>query len=310
MKTAVLINGFANNGSAEKKWDHIENEIKNNLPVDTLYIHFSETDNHISLIETLVNEYQVKNFISAGGDGSIHNLINTLAQVTNFQIAPFCIGAIGLGSSNDFHKPVKRKIKGIPLRIDFKTKTQVDLGVLEFPDGDTTKKQLFIVNASLGFTAQGNQLFNDDSNRIIRFLKPRSTNLAILWTIAQTLLKYKNIELKIAYNEKQIATNVTNLSIAKNPNVSGSFCYDVDPGNNSGFLGFYLAENFKRQQIPGLLYSLYLKRFSETKNCKTALVQSVEINSAKPVSLETDGEIIEASRFRFSVLPSALFVAD
>ncbi|WP_320112181.1 diacylglycerol kinase family protein [Draconibacterium orientale] len=310
MKTAVLINGFANNGLAEKKWEHIKEEVKNRLPAGTLYIHFSETDNHISLMETLINEYQVKNFISAGGDGSINNLINTLAQVTNSELNPFSIGAIGLGSSNDFIKPVKHKISGIPVRIDFENKKQVDLGMVEFTDSDTPKKQLFIVNASIGFTAQGNQLFNDNSNRIIRFLKPRSTNLAILWTITQTLLNYQNIDLEIAYDEMQISTSVTNLSIAKNPNVSGSFCYDVDPGSDSGYLGFYLARNFKRQQIPRLLYALYRKRFSKTRNCQTALVQSVEINSEKPVLLETDGEIIEASRFRFSVLPKALFVAD
>ncbi|MDX8340335.1 diacylglycerol kinase family protein [Draconibacterium sp. IB214405] len=310
MRTAVLINGFANNGSAEKKWDHIEDEVRKNLPIGTLYIHFSETDNHISLMETLVNEYRVKNFVSAGGDGSLNNLINTLAQVTNYQLKPFSIGAIGLGSSNDFLKPVRRKIRGIPVRIDFENNTESDLGIVEFHDRDTTQKQLFIVNASLGFTAQGNRLFNDDSNKIIHFLKPRSTNLCILWTIAQTLLSYKNIDLEITYDEKQISTCVTNLSISKNPNVSGSFCYDIDPGSDSGCLGFYLAENFNRQQIPGLLYSLYRKQFSKAKNCKTALVQSVEITSAKPVLLETDGEIIEACRFRFSVLPTALFVAD
>lgn len=310
MKTAVLINGFANNGSAEKKWDRIEIEVKNRLPMGTLYIHFSETDNHTSLMETLGNEYLVKNFISAGGDGSVNNLINTLAQVTNYQLAPFCVGAIGLGSSNDFLKPAKHKIKGIPVRMDFENKHEADLGMVEFQENATPRKQLFIINASLGFTAQGNQLFNDNSNKIIHFLKPRSTNLAILWTIAQTLLNYRNTDLKIAYDGNQISTNVTNLSIAKNPNVSGSFCYDVDPGTNSGYLGFYLAENFKRQQIPRLLFSLYRKRFSKTKNCKTTLVQSVDIDSAKPVLLETDGEIIEARRFRFSVLPRALFVAD
>ena len=310
MKTAVLINGFANNGSAGKKWDHIEDDVKSIMPVGTLYIHFSETDNHNSLMETLINEYKVKNFISAGGDGSINNLINTLAGVTNYQLEPYSIGAIGLGSSNDFLKPVKHKISGIPVKIDFENKKPVDLGLVEFTDRDTTKKQLFIVNASLGFTALGNQLFNDNSNKIIRFLKPRSTGIAILWTIIQTLRTYQNIDLEIAYNEEQISSSVTNLSIAKNPNVSGSFCYDIDPGADSGSLGLYLAENFKRQQIPKLLYALYRKRFSKTKNCKTALVHSVEINSAKPVLLETDGEIIEAGRFRFSVLPKALFVAD
>ncbi|HYQ58765.1 MAG TPA: diacylglycerol kinase family protein, partial [Draconibacterium sp.] len=294
MKTAVLINGFANNGSAQKKWDQIEDEVKKSLPDGTLYIHLSETENHSSLMETLVNDNQVKHFVSAGGDGSLNILINTLAQVTDYHLAPYSIGAIGLGSSNDFHKPVKNKMNEIPVRINFENKKQVDLGVIEFQNNGVTQKQLFIVNASLGFTAQGNKLFNDKSNKIIRFLKPSSTNLCILWTIAQTLMSYKNIDLEIRYDQKQISTRVTNLSIAKNPNVSGSFCYDVDPGSDSGYLGFYLAENFERQQIPKLLYALYRNRFSKTKNRKTALVHSVLTTSAKPVTLETDGEIIEA----------------
>ena len=118
MKTAVLINMSSNNGNAGKKWLRIESVVKNKLPVDTLFIKYGESDNFEEMLKSLIEGEGITRFISAGGDGSFNLLVNSLAEISG-RFEQFSCGAIGLGSSNDFLKPVKEKIDGIPLKINF-----------------------------------------------------------------------------------------------------------------------------------------------------------------------------------------------
>jgi len=308
MNTAVLINCSANNGGAKIKWLQIEKMVKAMLPPGTFYIPYETPCNLDNVIKSLISNFQVRHFIAAGGDGSVNYLINALARLNNLVLSEFCIGAIGLGSSNDFHKPVKHKIKNVPVKINFSNKKYADTGIVNYSGNGQVSKRLFIINASLGFTAEGNYLFNK-GDKIIRFLKFRSTNLAIFWTVLKTFIKYKNISLQIACEGAKKEMNVTNLSIAKNPNISGSFSYDLSTEPDSGKLGFYLAENLNKTETLRLLYQLTKNRFSEFNKCCVKFIQNLVVKSESNIAIETDGEIFMGKHFHFSVLPKAISIA-
>lgn len=308
MKIVVLINSSANNGGAKKKWDLIEDKIKSMLPVNTIYFKYKTPCNLDNLLKSFIFRYKVKNFISAGGDGSLNNLLNSLARINKNHLNEYCIGAIGLGSSNDFHKPIRNQINGIPIKIDFANQELRDTGVVNIAKSGIQSKKLFLINSSIGFTAQGNYLFNK-GDQIIRFLKKKSTNMAILWTVFKTLITFKNLYVQINQNNASRKVNITNLSIAKNPNISGNFRYDLQTAPDSGKLGLYLAENLSKLEALKLLYQLTKNRFSELKNCSVDFIQNLEILSDSNIALETDGEIFTGNYFRFSVLPKSVLIA-
>jgi len=308
MKAAVLINLSSNNGNACKKWLRIKSEVKKRLPEDTIYICYEMPVSLKNLMKSLISNERVTRFISAGGDGSVNLLINSLAQISP-GMEQFTFGAIGLGSSNDFLKPKTEKIKGIPVKLDFSKVIKSDLGKVTFSnDAKSQSTRYFAVNASLGFTAEGNRSFNR-GDRIIRFLKPKSVNLAIFWTVLKTLFLFQNKTVKLCFNGKECTKQITNVSVAKNPNVSGSFRYDVVTAPDSGKLGFYLAEDFSKAGILKLLFNLLRNRFSQLKKCHVSMIDSIEIESDIPIALETDGEIYTGSRFTFSIVPKAISFA-
>lgn len=308
MRIAVLVNYSANNGAASKKWQLIEKKVKAMLPSDTIYFQYNTPCNLENIIRTLIFRFNVKNFVSAGGDGSLNCLLNSLAKINQNHLTEYCIGAIGLGSSNDFHKPVKNQIDGIPVKIDFSVKNYTDSGLICITNYGRPYKRLFIINASLGFTAQGNMLFNK-GDRIIRFFKSKSTNLTILWTVFKTLIKFRNLPLQINIGNTSKKVNVTNLSIAKNPNISGNFQYDISTTPNSGKLGFYLAENLSKPAMVALLYNLTRNKFSKIKNCSVNFIENIEIKSDSNIAVETDGEIFFGKKFLFSVFPKSILIA-
>lgn len=299
----------ANNEAAKVKWQLIEHEVKKLLPKNTLYIPYYPPCQLQGIIQALISNACVTNFISAGGDGSINNLINILVKTRKLDLNKFCIGAIGLGSSNDFHKPIRTRIGNIPVKIDFKNKKLADIGVVRFKNNGPYAERMFLINASLGFTAEGNLLFNK-GDKVIRFLKAKSTNLAILWTVFKTLTKFKNHYLDINSNGISEKIKVTNVSLAKNPNISGNLRYDKSTEQNSGKLGFYLAEDFSKTEIVKLLYCLIRNRFSELDKCRVKFLQSIDILSDSSIALETDGETFEGKKFHFSILPKSILIAE
>ncbi|MBN1822061.1 MAG: hypothetical protein JW833_15180 [Prolixibacteraceae bacterium] len=305
MKTAVFINYSSNNGKARKKWLTIENDIRKILPADTCYIPYETPCSLKNIIQCLIKFENIRYFVSAGGDGSLNYLVNLLAEITDFSFENLAVGAIALGSSNDFHKPFRNQVKGIPVRIDFNSLIPQDAGLVAISGSEQTIKKAFVINASLGFTAEGNLYFNNGGG-IIRFLKPRSVQSAILWAVIKTLISYRNLSLQLKIDGEEKKCQVTNLSIAKNPHVSGNFCYDISTAPDSGKLGLYLAENLNRSGIIKLLYHLSRNRFSTQKNCSVVFSENIEINSGLPVACETDGEVFLGTNFRFSVLPGVL----
>lgn len=308
MKTAVLINALPGHDKALRKWKNIEKEIKQMLPADTIYLPFDSKAGYTGLVDDLLKVSGVKFFVSAGGDGSLNHMINTLGRLTHYRFTGLCIGAIGLGSSNDFHKPAGHRVKGIPVKIDFQNKNPVDLGLVEYSDSGETKSRLFAINASLGFVAQGNLFFNK-GDAVIRFFQKNATGLAILWAVIKTFLNYRNHNLQIKMNDNDKNIRLTNLSVAKNPNVAGTFCYDIATAHDSGELGLYLAQNLTRFQAARLLVNMTRNRFSEYKNCSVEFIRNLQVDATETIALETDGEVFEGRHFEFSVLHKAIYQA-
>ena len=309
MKTAVLINLSSNNGNALKRWNLIEKEIKEILPPDTIYIHYYPPFEMKKTLQQLINRHQINYFVSAGGDGSLNFLVNSLGELINYNFNNFCLGAIGLGSSNDFLKPVKKHIKGVPVKLDVPDAVLSDIGVVTYFNNGNREKRLFCINSSIGFTAEGNKSFNTNKG-LTGFIKARSTNLAIILTVIKTFFLYKNLSLKIKIKDSTKEINVTNLSVAKNPNVSGNFRYDLSTYPDSGKIGLYIAEDLSKVETLKLLYNLTRNRFSTLKKCSALFVEEVEIESVNDLHLEADGEITSGNHFRFSVLPKSLLIAS
>lgn len=248
-------------------------------------------------------------FVAAGGDGTVQQLAHALMTLP--APSPLCLGAIGLGSSNDFHKPRQRAehVAGRPCKLERARARLRDVGVLTYarPSGpDATR--YWLLNGSVGVTAEANAFFNAPS-AALRHLKTQSTAAAIVYAALRTILRYRPRRLLLGDGERRVRpARVTNLAVLKSPYCSGSFRYEVPLSLRSGTLHVHLSEGMSLLRTLQTLLHLARGRSQDLPGTRSWTTSQLLVEGEEPFAVEFDGEVIRTRRARFSVRPRALEV--
>ena len=304
-RAVVYLNGHAHGALGRQRWGTVESALAARF--DLMLI-----DTGPDAFEQLANAIQQGNrfFVAAGGDGTTHALVNDLLRCkSNIPLEEFCLGAIGLGSSNDFHKPFGPGHAGIPLRMNVHNQCLRDLGRAQITgrEGIVTARY-FVVSASLGAVAEANAFFNQ-GDWILRRLKAHLTDGAITYAALRTLLRYRSIPMMLRVAGQTRDYEVTNLSVLKTAYLSGAFRYDTPVFPDDGKLSVNLAEGLTRTQILKQLYNLSKGRFRGQPGCHDWHVAECSVETTGIISLELDGEVYDCSSVTFDVLPEKIRLA-
>jgi len=293
----IVLNTNACGGKGLQKWSMIENKFMNS---QTHVISLQEEGFEKKLSQS-IRKGETK-FVAAGGDGTVNLLLNYLIQFTSSeQLKEIAIGAIGIGSSNDFHKPFNKTIAGIPACIDFQNADYRDVGLINCETTNGKIEKYFLINASVGITAQANHLFNNpDSN--LSGLKRFSTKSAILYAAIKTIFAYKNLTANITINGENFTSAITNLGITKNPHFSGDFCYDSEPDYVSGKFDVHLAHEMNKFNILEMMHALTQNKFYKLEKTRSWKSGNIKITSDNNFAVEYDGEVLVGNHVEFKIL--------
>ena len=306
MKALILVNLDANDKKAKKKWELIAEDVLQFMSGPTEVIKFNiPFDIKTCLYDQIVNK-GLRYIITAGGDGTANMILNALLNEPKIIMSELNIGFIGLGSSNDLLKPVSRMIKDIPVKIDVKNIMPVDLGLISFLDASQNlDKRAFLGSSSIGVGANANWLFNKE-DFMIRRLKSRWTNLAILYTTVKSIFDYENYPLYIKYNGIEKELMISYLTVVKTQHISGKMKLDQKILSNDGRLGLNFCENMNKLELMLVLRDLQKGIFSGKKKRHSCFIKELLIKSKVLIPIEFDGEIITAKEVSYSILPKAI----
>jgi diacylglycerol kinase (ATP) len=295
----ILLNDNSCGGIAANKWQTFVNNY--NLEGYTV-IKAGEADCG-KLISSAISDGET-DYAAAGGDGTVNFLLNKLMNLASeSQIHNLRLGAIGLGSSNDFHKPYEESnlIDNIPYKLGFNKSELRDVGELSYQHKGERVTRYFIINASIGITAEGNFLFNNP-DKILNYLKRFNTNSAILYSALNTIFRYRDFDAEIKIDgSKPAKVNITNLNIIKNPNVSGNLCYGYQAVYNDGKMNIHLAHDMNKIEVIRLFLALQKGIVKNISKLESFPVNKIEITSGKVFNLEYDGEVVITNSVLFSI---------
>jgi diacylglycerol kinase (ATP) len=282
----VVLNPAAGNGTARARFSLVRERIG---PHDLIEI--TSSDSWQQEVHDAASN-GIRRFIAAGGDGTVHAVVNALAS-SGGPLSAFEFGAIGLGSSNDFHKPVSNQMAGIPVRLG--PPHPRDVVRVE----ENGRSQLMVVSASLGVTADANAVFNSPGP-LVRALKARFTDIAIIVTAISTIAHCQAVPIRLDIGTESYAGEIANLSILLTPWLSGIFRYDVpiQPGK----MTIALVPAAGRIRLLGTLARLSRHRFTG----RWWTTGRLTINLDAPRELEIDGEIALCLRPTFSVIAGGI----
>lgn len=292
----IVVNANARGGRGQGRWP----KVRAALEAEGVAFEACETQSAGEAQERVLEAWAQgeRRFVAAGGDGTVNALASLLVE----RGAGAELGAIGLGSSNDFHKPVERghTLAGCPLRLG--PAQPVDVGVARFVD---TQGQVqvghFLINASLGATATANGRFNQAGSGL-RALKRVHVELAILACAGQALFGLRALPLRLTRDGGSSALlPTTNLAVLKRVHVAGGMRYDTPVALDDGLLAVNWIGDVGRWQLVRTIVNLYRGRFAGARGTASWLARTLTVESPTPTWLELDGEVLRARRVEFSV---------
>lgn len=307
----VLLNKYSNGGKSVEKWEESKPELESKY----FRGNYTLISDFEDFSKRLYNEFHKgeRVVIGAGGDGTINFLLNQVMQMKKEERSQLIMGAIGLGSSNDFHKPFsedKYLSCEVPLKLDSENAADHNVGQVDFEDekGKWNRKY-FIINCSIGIIAKANYLFNS-KEKIIKWLKSKWVMGTIWYAALKILFVAKNIPAKVKVGNKKISTEVTSLSVVINPHVSGNFCYDFNINSQSDYLGVGLCERMGILARLKTIISLTRGKFLGLPKTRSWMAREIEIKPDSPTPLELDGEIYLARRIKIKLLQGILKISQ
>lgn len=302
----VYLNPYCDYGRGWKKWQKIEPELKKHFG----RFEMDEIHSPQNLSDQLEEAREAGEtiFIAAGGDGTVNLLVNALLK-SSLPKHDIVFGAVGLGSSNDFHKPFHYAsfIGGIPAKMNWLETVSHDVIHVSYRNGQNGFLTRYcIVNASIGITAEANAFYNS-RHPFVELIQRFSQETAIIVSALRSIFTYRNLPCTLNFiNSSPRDFQVTNLGVVKNPYFAGNLCYDTHIEADDGRFGVNICFGMTRFEAIKTLMRLYRHQFLGLPKTYSRNATQISVESQKRFALEMDGEVVQASFAEFKIIPKAL----
>ncbi|MFP4059593.1 MAG: diacylglycerol/lipid kinase family protein [Bacteroidota bacterium] len=252
--------------------------------------------------ESITNGF--RNFIGAGGDGTLNEIVNGIFQQQEVSSDEFTLGMIPVGTGNDWIRTF-----GIPTGYEEAIRVISngnyvcqDIGKICKTEGDVETTRYFANMTGYGFDAMV-------ADRVNILKNEGATGLRLyIQSLLVSLFRYKTGRVKITIDNKEINEWIFSVSIGIGKFNGGGMMQvpGADPlsGNfhvtlirKIGFFSILI-------NIPGLFNGSFVK----DKHVSTYIAREISIHSGSILPGEADGETLGKGNFRISLLPSAIKV--
>lgn len=247
-----------------------------------------------------------RRFVAAGGDGTVNLLANALLDLGH---PDAILGAVALGSSNDFHKPARAScvVRGVPVKLNWEQAMERDVIMVAYHDRDTAvATRACLINAGIGITAFANAIYSS-RRPAIDLLQRVTVEGAILASIGYAIKTFRPLPCELFLgDDSRWRLTLTNLAVLKSPHVGGALCYDTPVAPDDGRMPVAMCVGMTRWETLRALMNLYRHRFTGLPKTASSFVSRLSVASRRRFAVEMDGEVIHAVEACFTLAPGAL----
>ncbi len=299
-----IVNINSQTGKSQKTWELIKAELEKREIKYREYL--TKYAGHATkLADMICNEYDgVKKIVVMGGDGTMNEVINGLHPYSEI-----LLGYIPMGSGNDLARGLmlsKDPIENLEKILSPRRYQYIDHGILNFYDGSSPRR--FAVSSGIGYDAAVCETVQQ--SRIKRFLNKFGLGNLVYYIIAVKeiiTIKPVNVELLIDGTRKRRIDNVIFAAAMIQKSEGGGLKMAPAADNSDGKLSICMAHGLSRLKIALVMPLLLFAKHTRIKGIEIFDCTSLEIKAEKPMSLHTDGEVLEhQSHIRMSCLPEKI----
>ena len=276
MQVIVIFNPWANRGKAQKKQAEIEEICRQH----GFQLYLTEKSGDAQRMAKEAAEANVDVVVAAGGDGTVHEVVNGLCQVEGLQPR---FGILPVGSGND-----------LAFGLDIPTRLSTAAG--KIVNGQTKWLDLAkIVDENGRFQYADNNLGIGLDAQIV--IQTESINwpggfFLYLWATFKTLANNFNIiPLNISFDGEQIEQSTLFLALGVGARGGGGFLLTPNAQHDDDLIDSCLVAEASRLRTLTLLPSAINGSHIHVKEVSMRQNKQVVIQSPHPMPIHIDGEI-------------------
>ena len=228
----------------------------------------------------------------AGGDGTLNETVNGVAAIDALDRVTF--GIVPLGTGNDFAAAL-----GIPI--------ETEEALLVLLEGRTIPVDLGRVNGRLFLNTSGGGFIAEVSVAVTPHLKTIAGRLAYLVGGATALMDYEPIKATVSADpgELRVGLGLYAFAVCNSRLIGGGRLIAPEASIDDGLLDVCLIESMSTLEFVALARKVAGGDHVNDERVRYLKAASVVIEADRNIRINTDGEVLEARRCEYSVLPRA-----
>jgi YegS/Rv2252/BmrU family lipid kinase len=229
--------------------------------------------------------------VAAGGDGTVNEVMNGLAQATpaGETIGPLAFCAIGTGNDFADMSGAGRGVEALAQRLAAKRTRLVDIGRGTFTSSSRQVQRYFDNNVGLGFEAQ----VTVDSNRIKRVSGPLRYLVAVFHALRGYTSPHMEVRWRDAASEwQQRAQPSFMISLGNSRRTGGLFYVTPDAVMDDGLLDLAIVPHKSKLEVLWLLPKTFTGSHRNDPSIHFDRCLELQVSSARPVPVHLDGEVV------------------
>lgn len=245
--------------------------------------------------------------IAAGGDGTLQSLLDAVLTQPSIESRQesISLGAIGIGTSNDFHKPAapERLIADYPCRIRDEGAALNDVVELsgETATGDACR-HFFLQASHAGTIPETNDRLTSKPG-FFKNLYHLWYGLALPLAALYTLIFYPGFEGEIHVAREQWKGNFSGLTILKRPHIAGQFVFATKRTSADGLVDMALCSKVGAFRMIQITEAFQKQGFGGHPEVVFKETNEIRATFSTPQSIDYDGELITLRQACWRVHP-------
>jgi YegS/Rv2252/BmrU family lipid kinase len=241
--------------------------------------------------------------IAMGGDGTVHEVMNGLMQISEDKRP--VLGVVPVGSGNDFGHGINASTKSteaLKRAIDGEA-TTVDLGVMTSEQG---RREYFDNTLGIGFGAM--VTIRSHKLPILRGF------LMYLTAVIQTIIfEHNPIKMQIETDEEKWEDSVIYLVLCNGPREGGGFLIAPEAKIDDGIFHYAMITNVSPLMMFRIVPEVMKGTHGRFKQVKMGTCKKFTLTADRPLYIHADGEIFsgpgtDLRKVSIEILPKALKV--
>lgn len=261
----------------------------------------TQSGNHAFELTSKAVDEGAHAIIAAGGDGTLHQVVNGVLHGRENDTSLPAIGLLPLGSANDFARSVNlnRNPEGIKQLLMKFIPRPVDVGKISMLRSEKEAVHYFINIADTGM----GPYVADRINKGNKFLPPGVTYYS---AILKTFFTYSSKTVEIKTEDWNWSGKIRTLAIANGKCFGHGLIIAPDAQVDDGIFSVFIAEDVSVLEF--IRYSGTIKKGKIVQHPKIQYrqAQKIHLSSTEKLMLEADGEVIGHLPVQIELLPKRL----